>query len=81
MSGAGERRPGLLLRLRDASLYTKTAVTLTGVFAGIAAVFFAVLIPVLGEQREGLLDQERRLLSTLRDRHQRDFIYDLLSQN
>jgi two-component system nitrogen regulation sensor histidine kinase NtrY len=67
--------------LRDTSLYSKTALTLTGVFAAIAAGFLAVLVPGMEQQRAQLLTQERRLLSTLRDRYERDFVYDLLSQN
>ena len=36
---------------------------------------------VLGEQRQRLLDQDQRLLSTLRRNYEREFIYDLLSRN
>jgi two-component system nitrogen regulation sensor histidine kinase NtrY len=63
------------------SLKGKVTLTLTLVFAAIVSVFLLVLIPLLRQQRARLLDQDRRLLATLRDNHQRQFIYDLLSRN
>ncbi len=68
-------------RLRDLSLNAKVTLTLGAVFVATAAVFLLVLRPLQREQGARLLEQNRRLLSTLRDKHQRDFIYDLLSEN
>ena len=39
------------------------------------------LVPVLGEQRQRLLDQDKRVLSTLRSSYEREFIYDQLFRN
>ncbi len=39
------------------------------------------MVPFLAEQRASLLEKDKRLLATLRDSHERDFIYDLLSEN
>jgi len=74
-----EGRTGL--RLGDLSLNGKLALTLTLVFALIAAVFVGVLVPFQREQRSRLLAQERRLLGTLRDQREPTFIYDLLGDN
>ena len=40
-----------------------------------------VLVPVLAAQRQRLLEQDKRLLSTLRRNHEREFIYDQLQRN
>jgi two-component system nitrogen regulation sensor histidine kinase NtrY len=72
---------GLLLSLRDLSLRAKVTLTLAIVFLFSAAALLLVLVPVLGEQRQRLLDQDKRLLSTLRRNYERDFIYDILSRN
>jgi len=76
----GERTRGAL-RLGDLSLNGKVALTLTLVFALIAAGFVGVLVPFQREQRSRLVSQERRLVATLRDKHEPTFIYDLLASN
>jgi signal transduction histidine kinase/HAMP domain-containing protein len=70
--------PGRLDRL---SLRGKVTLTLALVFLASAAGLVLVLSPVLAEQRRRLLDQDERLLSTLRRNYERDFIYDQLFQN
>jgi two-component system nitrogen regulation sensor histidine kinase NtrY len=55
--------------------------TLVVVFGLLATAFVGVLVPFQREQRERLVEHERRLLSVLRDQYQRAFIYDLLSEN
>jgi hypothetical protein len=71
---------GFLRSLGDLSLRAKVTLTLVTVFLFSATALLAVLVPVLGEQRQRLLDQDKRL-STLRRNYERDFIYDLLSCN
>ena len=71
----------LLRSLADLSLRGKVALALTIVFLGSVGVMLLVLVPFLAEQRQRMLDQDRRLLSTLRHNYERDFIYDLLSRN
>jgi two-component system nitrogen regulation sensor histidine kinase NtrY len=72
------RLPGVL---RDMSLRGKVTLTLAVVFAVSVSVLLVALAPVLGEQRQRLLDQDKRLLSTLRSNYERDFIYDQLFRN
>jgi two-component system nitrogen regulation sensor histidine kinase NtrY len=72
----GPRRSLADLRLRG-----KVALALLLVFLGSVGVMLLVLVPFLGEQRQHLLEQDRRLLSTLRRGYEREFIYDLLSRN
>ena len=72
---------GVVKAIRDLSLRGKVTLTLTAVFTGSVAVLLLALIPILGEQRQRLLEQDRRLLTTLRRNYERDFIYDLLSEN
>jgi nitrogen fixation/metabolism regulation signal transduction histidine kinase len=67
--------------VRDLSLNAKITLTLTAVFAATVGAFLAFLIPFLREQRESLLDKDKRVLSTLRDSYERGFIYDLISEN
>jgi PAS domain S-box-containing protein len=67
--------------LDDLSLRGKVTLTLGVVFATSLAVLFLLLLPVLGEQRQRLLDQDKRLLTTLRRNYERDFIYDLISRS
>jgi signal transduction histidine kinase len=74
------RLPGLS-HLRDLSLKGKVTLTLTVVFAAAVAVFLLVQIPAQREQRRRLLDQEKRLVSTLTDGQQRYFIFDIISQS
>ena len=71
----------LVEAIRDLSLRGKVTLTLAAVFTGSAAVLLLALVPILGEQRQRLVEQDRRLLTTLRRNHERDFIYDLLSEN
>ena len=67
--------------VRDLSLRVKVTLTLFAVFTVSVAALLLTLVPVLGEQRQRLVDQDRRLLTTLRRNYERDFIYDLLQQN
>jgi len=67
--------------VRDSSLKAKVTLTLTAVFAATVGAFLAFLVPFLREQREGLLDKDKRILSTLRDSYERGLIYDLISEN
>ena len=67
--------------LRDLRLNAKVTLTLTAIFGAIVAAFLLFLVPFLRDQRADLLEKDKRLLSTLRDNYQRDFIYDLLSRN
>ena len=67
--------------LRDLTLNWKVGLTLTVAFAAIAVLFLLVLIPFQREQRQRILDRDRRLLEVLREKYQRDLIYDVLSEN
>ena len=67
--------------LRDLTLNWKVGLTLTAAFAGIATLFLLVLIPFQREQRQRILDRDQRLLEVLREKYQRDLIYDVLSEN
>ena len=67
--------------LRDLSLKRQVTLTLAAVFAASVMLFLLVVVPFLREQRSRLLEQEKRLLSTLRDNYERRFIHDLLSRN
>jgi len=71
----------LLRSLADLSLRAKVALALMIVFLGSVGVMLLVLMPFLADQRQRILDQDRRLLSTLRRNYEREFIYDLLSRN
>jgi two-component system nitrogen regulation sensor histidine kinase NtrY len=72
---------GLWRSLRDLSLRAKVALTLAVVFLFSVSALLLVLVPVLAGQRQRFLEQDKRLLSTLRRNYERDFVYDLLSQN
>ncbi|HXK11761.1 MAG TPA: ATP-binding protein [Vicinamibacteria bacterium] len=72
---------GLLRSLRDLSLRRKVTLALAVVFLFSVSAALLLLVPVLAEQRQRFLDQEKRLLSTLRGNYERYFIYDLLSRN
>jgi PAS domain S-box-containing protein len=65
----------------DLSLNAKVTVTLVAAFVSIVGAFLLFMVPFLAEQRASLLEKDQRLLATLRDSHERDFIYDLLSEN
>jgi PAS domain S-box-containing protein len=68
-------------RLLDPSLSVKVTLTLAAVFGSIIVVFVAFLLPFQREQHTRLLHQNQRLLSVLRDKHQRDLIHDLVGNN
>jgi PAS domain S-box-containing protein len=68
-------------RLLDPSLSLKVTLMLAAVFASIIVVFVAFLLPFQREQHTRLLLQNQRLLSVLRDKHQRDLIHDLVGNN
>jgi len=72
---------GLARAIRDLSLRGKVTLTLAAVFTGSVIVLLLALIPILREQRERLVEQDRRLLTTLRRTYERYFIYDLLAEN
>lgn len=71
----------VLRALGDLSLSAKVSLTLALVFAAVVTALLLLLLPFLRQQRERLLAQDRRLLVTLRASYERDFIYDLLSEN
>jgi PAS domain S-box-containing protein len=71
----------LLRSLRDLSLRGKVTLTLAVVFLFSLTALLLVLVPVLAAQRQRLLEQDKRLLSTLRRNHEREFIYDQLQRN
>ena len=66
---------------RDLRLNAKVTVTLALVFLTTMAVFLGVLLPLEQRQHRRLLDQNKRLLSILRDKYERDFIHDIVSEN
>jgi signal transduction histidine kinase/HAMP domain-containing protein len=72
---------GLPKALRDMSLRRKVTLTLAAVFVASVGALLVALVPVLGEQRQRLLDQDKRLLSTLRSNYEREFVYDQLFRN
>lgn len=72
---------GVLRSLRDLSLRGKVALTLGAVFLISLTALLLALAPVLASQRQRLLEQDKRLLSTLRRNYERDFIYDQLQGN
>jgi len=72
---------GLLRSLGDLSLRGKVALTLAVVFLFSLSALLLALVPVLAAQRQRLLEQDKRLLSTLRRNHEREFIYDQLQGN
>jgi PAS domain S-box-containing protein len=67
--------------LRDLSLRGKVTLTLAAVFVVSVATLLLMLVPILAEQRQRLVDQDRRMLTTLRRNYERYFIYDLLQDN
>jgi PAS domain S-box-containing protein len=71
----------LLRSLRDLSLRRKVTLILVVVFLFSLTALLLVLVPVLAAQRQRLLEQDKRLLSTLRRNHEREFIYDQLQRN
>jgi two-component system nitrogen regulation sensor histidine kinase NtrY len=71
----------LLRSLRDLSLRGKVTLTLAAVFLFSLTALLLALVPVLAAQRQRLLEQDKRLLSTLRRNHEREFIYDQLQGN
>ncbi len=71
----------ILQALRDVSLRRKVISTLAAVFLLSAVALLLLLGPFLGEQRRRFIDQDKRLLSTLRRAHEREFVYDYLFRN
>ena len=71
----------LLRSLGDLSLRAKVALTLAVVFVFSVSALLLLLVPVLAEQRQRLLEQDRRLLSTLRRNYERELINDQLQGN
>jgi two-component system nitrogen regulation sensor histidine kinase NtrY len=63
------------------SLKWKVTITLTAAFVAMVTLFLSVLVPFQREQRLRLLGRDERLLSTLREKYERDLIYDILSVN
>jgi PAS domain S-box-containing protein len=72
---------GLPRGLRNLSLRGKVTLALVGAFVVSVTALVLVLVPVLASQRQRLIDQDRRLLSTLRRNYERDLIYDQLFGN
>ena len=68
-------------RLRELSLRGKVTLALVVVFVVSVTALVALLVPVLAGQRQRLVEQDKRLLSTLRRNHERWFIYDQLQGN
>jgi PAS domain S-box-containing protein len=71
----------VLRSLRDLSLRGKVTLTLAVVFLISLTALLLALVPVLAAQRQRLLEQDKRLLSTLRRNYEREFIYDQLQGN
>ena len=61
------------------ALFSASALTL--VFLASLSVLLLVFVPFLAQQRQRMLDQDRRLLATLRRSYERELIYDLLSRD
>jgi len=72
---------GLVRRLREPSLRGKVTLALALVFLASVTALVALLVPVLAGQRQRLVEQDKRLLSTLRRNHERWFVYDQLQGN
>jgi PAS domain S-box-containing protein len=71
----------IIAALRNLNLHGKVLLTLSAVFGLIAVSLLAILVPFQREQHTRSLDQDRRLLSVLRDKHERDLIHDIVSDN
>ncbi len=67
--------------LLDLRLRGKVTLALAGAFVVSVTALVLVLVPALAEQRQRLLEQDRRLLSTLRRNYEREFVYDQLQGN
>jgi PAS domain S-box-containing protein len=59
----------------------KVAATLAAAFAALIGTFLLLLLPLERQQRRRLEERDHRLLATLKEKYQRDVIYDLLSEN
>src|SRR6185436_5794933 len=88
--GAAARRPvrdqarGLAGRRRmtaQLGLKGKVGATLAAAFAALIGTFLLLLLPLERQQRRRLEERDHRLLSTLKEKYQRDLIYDILSEN
>jgi len=67
--------------IRDLSLKGKVTLTLALAFVASLALFLSLLVPLEREQHTRLLEQNKRLVSTLRDKHQRDLIHDVVAES
>lgn len=59
----------------------KVAATLAAAFAALIGTFLLLLLPLERQQRRRLEERDHRLLATLKEKYQRDLIYDILSEN
>jgi len=66
---------------RRLTLNAKVALTVAGAFSVLMACFVAVLLPLQQHQRERVRQRDERLVATLREKYERDLVYDILSQN
>lgn len=66
---------------RSLGLKGKVAATLAAAFAALIGTFLLLLLPLERQQRQRLEERDHRLLSTLKEKYQRDLIYDLMSEN
>jgi len=62
------------------SLKWKTGLTVALALATLLSVFLLLLLPFERQQHRRLLEREQRLLATLREKYERDIIYDILSE-
>ncbi len=70
-----------LAYLRDLRLRGKVTLTLALAFVATIVLFLSLLVPFERDQHTQLLEQNKRLLSILRDKHQRDLIHDIVSES
>ena len=66
---------------RPLPLTWKLVLALGAALAVLLSVFLAVLVPLQRDQHERLIARDQRLLATLREKYERDVIYDILSEN
>jgi two-component system, NtrC family, nitrogen regulation sensor histidine kinase NtrY len=66
---------------RALGLKGRVAAALAAAFAALIGTFLLLLLPLERQQRHRLEERDHRLLATLKEKYQRDLIYDLLSEN
>jgi two-component system nitrogen regulation sensor histidine kinase NtrY len=66
---------------RPLPLTWKLVLALGAALFALLSVFLAVLVPLQREQHERVLARDQRLLATLREKYERDVVYDILSEN